>query len=148
MAELKTVDSTPTAITGTASGSFAATALSYPVQGAGANQRQGDSIYLHSYSLRGFVDCGSTQNNIMRIITFQWLEDDNVTTPNSDDVLADTTVGNILTSHYVVNPPKRFKILDDSVYTWDSNTASAPKPWSVQIRGRDFASHDRDWETT
>ena len=63
-------------------------------------------------------------------------------------MLADTTVGNILTSHYVVNPPKRFKILDDSVYTWDSNTASAPKPWSVQIRGRDFARHKPDFQAS
>lgn len=146
--ELKVLDSTPAGFAATDQGDLAGLKITYPVQGVQSDQRIGDSIYLRQVSLRGLVNCGSDQNNVLRVITVQWLEDDNTVACTLGKILADTTVGNILTSHYKVNPQYRFKIIDDSEYFWDSNTASAPKPWSVNIKGRMFARHKPDFQGT
>ncbi len=107
--------------------------------------RDGDSIYLRSLSINGWLDCSTTQQLVMRLILVQWLDSD-VVPPTLKDILQShdgTGGGNNgfkpVNSHYLSQPKKRFRILDDRTYAWDSNVASAPKPYRIRLSTKDFA---------
>ncbi len=141
--ELKTLDNNVSAIA--VNSTAAVTAIVPPAAGSSHSTRDGDSLYYKSLHLRGIVDCDAAQDLTMRVIVFQWMEND-ATAPVVADILQDTAAGRNITSFYLKNPQKQFRIIDDSLYLWDSNVAQAPKVWSVVCKGRQFGRHKPDFD--
>lgn len=117
-----------------------------PAQGSGANSRDGDSIYMKSLAINASLSPDTVQNMTMRVILFQWLEND-VTQPVATDILADTANFNqCLHSFYVTNPQKQFKVLDDRLVYFDSQNASNGKPYRVRVKAGDMAIRKPDFD--
>jgi len=91
--------------------------VTFPTRGAsgpGANERDGDEVFLRSVNLRCILDCDNDQAMSMRCIVLQWLEDDAISPPTIDKVLengAGTAGPTAINSYYKIKPDYRFKIL-------------------------------------
>ncbi len=147
MSELKTLDTNhgDQAIIPLGGAPHAAATLekiTMPAQGSGDGTRDGDSLYLRSLSLNGTMKPAATdKTQIIRLILVQFLDTDAGNVPDVSDILADVTTGNALESihsFYVTDPPRKFKVLDDRIYYWDSNNVIAQKPYRVRIKARDL----------
>lgn len=138
-AELKVVDASLSALTNV--GGFDGSDIGnirtldqMPAQGTLANQRLGDEIFIKSMQLKGDIDCGTNQVTSSRVIAVQDLESDVDGPLTLRDVLQTPYNNAGLTSFYRSNPARKFKVLSDKMYYWDSNTASAPQPWEVNLK--------------
>lgn len=129
-AELKVLDDKQIAVTNIDTTNPTWT-LTVPPKGTGNGQRIGDGIYLKSLQFRGDLDCGTNQVNHIRMLMVQDLESDIDGALAISDVLEDTASDNSITSFYKHQPKRKFKVLSDKHYYWDSNTASAPQPYDV-----------------
>jgi len=110
-----------------------------PPQGDGDGTRDGDKIYIKSFALNAMLSPDAIQSLVMRIICFQWLEDD-TTPPVVGDILQSTGATNYLfNSFYKHNPQKQFKILDDRLVFWDTNNTSTAKPYRLRLKSGDIA---------
>ena len=117
-----------------------------PAQGNGSSSRDGDSIYIRSFSLNATLSPDNAQNTIQRVILFQWLEND-ATAPVVGDILEETgSAMGMLHSFYVTNPQKQFKVLDDRLVYHDSNNASNGKPYRVRVKSGDLAIRKPDYD--
>lgn len=115
--------------------------VKFPTEGVGFSQHIGDSIYLKDFELRGYVDCVSTTNNIMRIIGVQMLDSDSLGVPSLSDVLEDPSSLRHVNSFYKKKPNRKWKILYDVETIWDSNNSSAPRPFSCKLSGKSIKVH-------
>lgn len=113
------------------------TKVTPPSQGDSASSRDGDQIYVNSLHFRSMLNCQANQNNEMRLIIIQWLEDDADATPVLGDILQNT--GDLVSSMYVVNPARRYKILHDKCYMFDTNNGSVRRRIDVYIPGKKMA---------
>lgn len=93
--------------------------ISMPVQGDSVNTRDGDNLFIKSLRLKGQV-ATSGQDVRVRVIVFQWMEDNATSSPTASDILQDVTQYDILNSPYKINGPKHFKVLMDRRYVLDS----------------------------
>lgn len=135
-------------ITGSLSGAFvdsvggmygpSSQSVPMPAQGNASNQRIGDEIMLKSVSLRGFIDCKQVDNNHVRIVVVQDLQNNATALAHTDVFETSGTGDEGLVSFYKVNPTRKFKVLSDLMYEWDSNNASAPKEWNVSLSYKDL----------
>lgn len=142
--ELHTVDEQPVAKAMTTLALETPSVIKFPVQGLGSDARIGDSIYLRSVNFRCFLQNESDVDLASRVVFFQWMEP--AADPTPGDIFANT---NVLTSPYLVNPPKKFKIMHDSMHVWDSNPASVGRRYmNLTFRGKDFTIHKPDFAVT
>lgn len=120
-------------------GTFGPLSVTVPMPASGVLDTQfiGSEFMLKSVQLRGYVDCAAYDNNIMRVIVAQDLED-NATSLTYSDILETPNVNDALISFYKVDSNRKYKILSDQVFNWDSNNASAPKAWCCNLSYKDL----------
>lgn len=93
-------------------------ALTAPSQGVADTERIGDKINITSISFR-FSITAADGTNLIRLLIFQWHEDDNVSVPVISDILTDPTSGALSPVYYHYNHDTighKFTVLYDKVY--------------------------------
>lgn len=142
LSELHTIDESPISKAMTLLSAETPVVIKFPVQGDGSDQRIGDSIYLRSVNFRCLLQNELDVDLVSRVVFFQWMEP--ASDPVVGDLFADTSK---LTSPYVVNPTKRFKIMHDSMHVWDSNANSKGNRYmNLSFKGKSFKIHKPDFE--
>lgn len=116
-------------------------ALTFPSQGDTITTRDGDSIWIKSSHLKGYVQADSTNPRAMlRVLVVQWLENSG-TAPTLGDILEDTSFVDALNSPYKVNGKAEFRVLMDnrfSVSNLDTGIRSINKFLKPKVRKIQF----------
>jgi hypothetical protein len=89
--------------------------ISTTVVGTSNGNRIGNKIRTLSMSLRGTFNIADT-TNVIRLVVFKWLMNDNSDTPSASEILTNTADPQ---SNFVPLKPSRFKVLHDTVMHFD-----------------------------
>jgi len=133
-AEVKVFDTTLSALTNISATTTGNVIIDFPDQSVTSAGRIGNKIDLKSLQIRGEFDCGSLQAVHGRILLVQALDSDSDGELQLRDVLQYPQTGHKMNSYFKHDSDRRFKVLSDRQYWWDSNTTSAPQPYFVDIK--------------
>lgn len=134
-----------TNISATATGNIV---IDFPEQGTESFQRTGDKVEILSLQIRGDFDCGTSTATHGRILVVQSLDSDKDGDLQLRDVLQYAQAGHKVTSYYKHDSDRKFKIMSDKQYYWDSNTVSAPQPYFVDLKNFGYKTIVLDDEGT
>lgn len=112
--------------------------LPIPARGLLDGNRIGDEIMVKSIQMRGFLDCKQFDNNLARVLVVQDLEDDASDLLHTHVLETSGATDDGLVSFYKRKGARGYKVLSDLSFRWDSNNASAPKPWCCNLSYKDL----------
>jgi hypothetical protein len=115
--------------------------LSAMTQGVAQSQRVGDRCSLEAMALKYCFYPNSTNGNAVRIVLFQWLQNNSVTVPTSALVLQYNTVAYASLAPYQFTGAKDelFAIVYDKLHSIDPGSSPAIGQAEISLKGRDVS---------